>query len=144
MLDHVFCMQLAAQYAAKSRCSRAQCGAVIVADDRIISYGFNSPPKNNPRHATCDRTVPSSKKPKSDRIIEARVSGYPLSDAILFFVRIDENGQIKRSGRPYCTVCSRLALDNDIGYWALYHEDGIRIYNSVDYNRESILYDSLT
>jgi hypothetical protein len=32
----------------------------------------------------------------------------------LYFVRIDENGKPIHAGKPYCTICSKMALDAGI------------------------------
>ena len=55
----------------------------------------------------------------------------------LYYVKVDENGVTKRSGEPYCTVCSRLALDSGVGRFALWHEEGVRQYPTDIYNQLS-------
>ena len=52
-------------------------------------------------------------------------------------VILDEEGVVKRSGEPYCTQCSRLALDQGIGTFTLWHEEGIRQYPTDFYNQLS-------
>jgi len=42
-----------------------------------------------------------------------------------------------KSGKPYCTVCSRLALDNGIKEFVLWHTDGIKGYDTKEYNKLS-------
>jgi hypothetical protein len=63
-----------------------------------------------------------------------------LAGSKLYFVRVDENGMIKRSGQPYCTVCSRMALDVGIGHFLLWHNQGIREYETGAYDRLSYGY----
>lgn len=58
----------------------------------------------------------------------------------LFFTRVDENGMCKRSGKPYCTICSKMALDVGIREFNLWHEDGIYAYPTDEYNRLSYEY----
>lgn len=41
-----------------------------------------------------------------------------LEGSILFFIRLDENDNPKRSGEPYCTICSKSALDVGISKFA--------------------------
>ena len=55
----------------------------------------------------------------------------------LYFSRVDAEGNIKKSGEPYCTVCSRLALDTGISEFLLWQEAGIRSYPTDEYNRLS-------
>ena len=59
----------------------------------------------------------------------------------LYFVRVDENGSSKRSGKPYCTVCSRLALDAGISHFLLWHEEGVGEYQTDEYNNLSYEYE---
>ncbi len=61
-------------------------------------------------------------------------SGTKIAGAKLYFIRINDEGNIQRSGEPYCTVCSRLALDAGIGHFLLWHEDGIAEYETGEYH----------
>jgi hypothetical protein len=60
----------------------------------------------------------------------------------LYFVRVDMNAplNILFSGEPYCTVCSRFALDVGIKTFALWHEYGIIQYPTDVYNQLSYAY----
>ena len=58
----------------------------------------------------------------------------------LYFTRVGDNGQIKKSGKPYCTVCSRMALDAGIDRFILWHEGGICSYSADEYNELSYSY----
>jgi len=40
----------------------------------------------------------------------------------LYFVRIDENGKPTHAGKPYCTICSKMALDAGICEFVLWDE----------------------
>lgn len=57
-------------------------------------------------------------------------SGKDLRGSILYFTRVDADGEIVYSGEPYCTVCSRLVYDAGIASWALWHTNGIRLYSA--------------
>ncbi len=63
-----------------------------------------------------------------------------MSGSNLFFVRVDNEGNIKKSGQPYCTVCSRLALDTGIAQFYLWHEEGITAYDTNEYDKLSYRY----
>ena len=39
-----------------------------------------------------------------------------------------------KAGKPYCTVCSRLAIDSGIVEFVLWHESGITAYPTDEYN----------
>ena len=54
--DHIY-MHLAADLAARSHCVRAQVGAVLTKDTRIISIGYNGPP---PGTHNCDEEWPET------------------------------------------------------------------------------------
>jgi len=60
-----------------------------------------------------------------------------ISGSKLYFVRVDNDGAIKKSGDPYCTVCSRLALDVGIDTFLLWHKEGISEYQTQEYNNLS-------
>lgn len=131
----------AAKEAFLSNCQRDKCGAVIVLENKIIGRGHNGP-AGIKEYCRLDLVV--SAKPKSDRtccvhaewraIFEALKSGENLKRAVLYFSRADQNGNIITSGEPYCTVCSRLALDADIGFFALWQKEGIRKWQTEKYN----------
>ncbi len=136
----------AAKVAGKALCLRDKCGAVIVVGDRVIASGYNAPPGDDVANRKCEIDLPTSgrKKAKSDctccihaewrAIADAQKTGEDLSSAVLYFTRVDADSRILYSGEPYCTVCSRLALDAGIGYWALWHEDGVKLYGAQEYN----------
>ncbi len=142
--------------AQKAECLRDKCGAVVVLNGEIIGRGFSSPAgglvldKNGESNRKCELNLITSAKPKSDRtccvhaewraIISAlkqKNDTQNLNGSILYFTRVDGEGNILKSGEPYCTVCSRLALDNGISYLALWHESGIKLYNTREYNELS-------
>lgn len=138
----------AAREAAKALCLKDKCGAVVVIDGKIVGRGFNGPPLNDIDRRKCHLNLIESRKPKSDRTCcvhaEERAitsalmgQGQLLSGGTLYFTRVDEAGKILRSGAPYCTLCSRHALDSGLKFFALWHEEGIRLYDTVEYNELS-------
>ncbi len=139
----------AAKCAQGALCARDKCGAVLVNSGQIIGRGYNAPPQDNLKHAKCSLEYgKDQRKPKADRtccmhaewraILEA-LRKYPkkLIGSTLYFVRINEKGEPKFSGEPYCTHCSRLALDVGIAKFALWRQDGVKLYNTADYNNLS-------
>jgi deoxycytidylate deaminase len=137
----------AANEAKKSLCLRDRCGAVVVLNEKVIGRGYNAPPNDDIASQKCILNLVQSVKPKSDRtccvhaewraIIDAVRNEKNLNGSTLFFMRVNENGNILKSGQPYCTACSRLALDNGISFFALWHENGIRTYGTKEYNELS-------
>ena len=134
----------AAEEAKKALCLRAKCGAVIVMNGKIIGRGYNASPNDDISHQKCNLDYRTSSKPKSDRtccmhaewraIINAIRNKKNISGSSLYFVRVDNEGNVLKSGKPYCTVCSRLALDTGIKYFGLWHEVGIKMYDTQEYD----------
>lgn len=144
-------MEYAAEAAKRSLCLRSRCGAVIVKNGEVIGEGYNAPPKDSVEAGTCLEEFALPQRFKYDRTCcvhaewralfdAARRNPEKLRGADLYFVRVDEKGTIKKAGKPYCTVCSRLALDNGLGGFALWHEEGIRLYPTEEYHRLSSEY----
>ncbi|MDB4984240.1 MAG: deoxycytidylate deaminase [Patescibacteria group bacterium] len=137
-----------AKIAMKALCKRDKCGAVIVSNGMIIGEGYNAPPNDNIVDAKCTCEYPEHlKKPKSDRtccmhaewraILDSLKKGNDLKGSVLYFGRIDDQGNLLPSGEPYCTVCSRLALDTGIAEFVLEHSDNIVAYETKEYNEMS-------
>lgn len=136
----------AARDAENSSCLRSKCGTVIVKNNKIIGRGYNSPPGNKtPTECIKDKL---SKTFKSDRTCCLHSEQRAIMDALkhysneiegstLYFVRLDNNNQIKYSARPKCTICSKMALDVGITNFVLWHEKGITVYKTDEYNRIS-------
>lgn len=140
--EHFF--KEAAKEAEKALCLRDKCGAVIVLENIIIGRGYNAPPNDDISQRKCGDDYGISPKPKSDRtccmhaewraIIDAIRNRGDISGSVLYFTRIDDGGNILKSGKPYCTVCSRLALDTRIKFFGLWHEEGVKFYETQEYN----------
>ena len=138
----------AAGEAKKSNCLRSQCGAVIVNDGKIIGKGFNSPPGNKkpercikedlPEDFVSDRTccIHAEDRAVRDALVKnpAKVMG-----SRLYFIRL-KNGEIVKAGKPYCTMCSKMALDAGLAEFVLWHEEGICMYGTEEYNDLSFKY----
>jgi deoxycytidylate deaminase len=141
----------AVKTAKKALCLRSKCGSIIVKEGKIIGRGYNAPPLDDPKLRTCFKDYNLPQKFKYDRTCCVHAEQRAIFDALknnskqlsgsrLYFIRLDENGDIKRSGKPYCTVCSRLALDSGIKEFVLWHIEGICVYETDEYNRLSYEY----
>lgn len=149
MQTHEYWFNKARDLARDGGCLRAKCGAVIIKNGEIIGQGYNAPPKDDQENQKCENAnYDRGKKLKYDltccvhaewRALTDALQKYPeeLIDATLYYVRLDENKEIRFSGEPFCTVCSRLALDLGLKYFALWHESGIVLYDTKDYNDRS-------
>ena len=140
----------AAKTAVRALCLNAKCGAVIVKDNEIIGEGYNAPPLDDEENRMCDKEIINN-KPNYDKTCCVHAEWRAITDALkrnpekifgakLYFTRVDENGKILQSGQPYCTVCSRLALDAGIAKFVLWHENGICEYDTKEYNQLSYDY----
>jgi deoxycytidylate deaminase len=136
--------------AAQSGCLRGHGGSVIVKNGAVIARGFNSPPRNNPGYRTClneydipagfrhDRTCCIHAEQRA--IAEAVKNQVDMAGARIYFAHIDDNHQIIPATSLKCTICSRAVLDAGITEFALFCPDGIRVYDTVDFNRQSYEY----
>lgn len=135
----------AGEAASKATCHRALCGSVIVSRDNVvIGTGYNAPPLNDGAQRKCDVEYSSVKKPKSDKTCCVHAEWNAILDALknhpkeidgstLYFMRIDDSGEFTQAGDPYCTVCSRLALQSGISSFGLWN-DGPRMIDTKKYN----------
>ena len=137
--------ELAAAQARQSLCLDKKCGAIIVADDQVIGAGFNGPPKDDLTLRRCHITMDKQKMYPSDksccihaeqRAVYKALTHDPkeLEGADLFYVSVDKDGNICPSGLPWCTHCSKLALDVGIDQFWLWHEQGPQAYPTNKYN----------
>ena len=136
----------AERVARNALCQRAKCGAVIVsANGELIGEGYNAPPRNDLLAAKCGEEFDRSKKPKYDITCCVHAEWRAMSDALanhpqeiigatLYYVRLGEDGVRRPSRLPFCTVCSRLALDLRLARFGLWHENDIVLYDTKDYN----------
>ncbi|MDR2063448.1 MAG: hypothetical protein LBQ02_01480 [Candidatus Nomurabacteria bacterium] len=147
------CFELAAEQARKATCKRARCGSVIITDDthEVIGVGHNGPPLGDESQRTCEAEWDLGIKPKYDKTccIHAewraifdvlKTNADKISRATLWFMRVDENGEWTDAGEPFCTVCSRLALESGLANFALWVDGKPKIYTTADYNKASYAY----
>lgn len=62
-----------------------------------------------------------------------------VSGSTLYFMRVNEAGEFTEAGEPYCTVCSRLALESGIATFGLWN-DGPEMIDTAAYNQRSYAY----
>lgn len=144
-------MNSAAKVADKASCLRSKCGSVIVRDGEIIGEGFNSSPDAREDQRRCNTSKDEYHKKVTDKtccvhaeqrvIMDAlRKNPDKLSGSRLYFIRLDDDGNISKAGKPYCTICSKMALDAGIAEFVLWHEEGICVYETGEYNTLSYQY----
>jgi deoxycytidylate deaminase len=145
-----FWMYQAAEQAELALCARAKCGTVIVSGGKAIGLGYNAPALDSEENRMCgDDFVPG--KPRYDKTCCIHAEWRAIMDALtrhadriagstLYFTRVDAGGGILKAGQPFCTVCSRLALDSGIATFVLWQEAGLAAYETQEYNRVSYEY----
>lgn len=142
-------MRVALTIATNAECDRSRCGAIIVSDENtLIGSGYNSPAGTKKR---CHIDKSTYHRKVTDKTCCVHAEQRAIMDALkhnpnllegstLYFVRLDDNGEIAKSGEPYCTICSKMALDVGIKDFVLWHEDGICAYDTEYYNELSYEY----
>lgn len=151
-MAHEEAFLLAGECAKRSTCKKDFCGAVIVKDGVVIGEGWNTPAGNREDQRMCEvAEYDWMKKKKADKTCCVHAEWRAILDALrrnpdrivgstLYFTRVDAEGTLLPSGEPYCTVCSRLALDAGIASFALWKHDGICVADIGEYNRRSYQY----
>ena len=109
--DHIF-MNLAIDLAKRSHCVKAQVGAVLTRDTRIISIGYNGPPAHT---HNCDEEWPADGCPRDSKG-SCSLALHAEENAILYAVK---NGARLEGATLYttlspCLPCARLIFSAGI------------------------------
>jgi len=115
---------------------------------KIIGEGYNSKPCNEIGKCTKDEVSPLF---KSDRTCCVHAEQRAIMDALernpdqlpgstIYYLRLDNNNIPTFSGEPYCTICSKMALDVGISKFVLYLKQGWTDYDTKYYNDLSFNY----
>ena len=141
----------AAEVALNSTCLRDKCGSIIVKNDEVIGTGFNSPPANKESQRRCSASKDSYHKKITDKTCCVHAEQRAIIDTLkrnpdkivgsrLYFIRLDDKGNQTKAGKPYCTICSKMALDVGIAEFVLWHDKGVCVYDTKEYNALSFQY----
>ena len=140
----------ALRVAEQSTCTRARCGAVLVADDTVIGEGYNSPPAHDEsqRRCTHDKTRYATKVTDKTCCIHAEQRAIldalkkhadGVMGATLYFARVYPDGALMRIGDGakssalYCTLCTKLMYEVGVSRFVLQHIDGLVAYDKSEY-----------
>jgi deoxycytidylate deaminase len=131
-----------------SFCLSSQSGCVIVKNGLVIGRGTNSPP-GNVKIARCEKDdLPANFRSDKSCCIHAEQRAILdafslgknfLKGSTLYYIR-KKLGKKVFAGKPYCTICSKLALDAGIKEFVLWHENGIAAYDAREYNALSFAF----
>lgn len=148
---HKYYFEEARRTALQATCNRARCGSVIVdAGGQIIGRGYNAPPLGDESQRMCDVELDKNIKQNNDKtccvhaewnaIIDAlQHHAHKIEGSTLYFMRVNEAGESTHAGDPYCTVCSRLALQSGIAYFGLWQDRPV-LFDTAEYNSRSYVY----
>ena len=105
-------MNLATDLAQRSHCVKAQVGAVLTKDNRIISIGYNGPPAGT---HNCDEEFPNVGCPRDSKN-SCSLALHAEENAILYAVK---NGATLEGATLYltlspCLSCARLIFSSGI------------------------------
>jgi deoxycytidylate deaminase len=141
----------AEKIAQNSTCERSKCGSIIVKDSNVLGAGFNSSPLELKNQKRCLNSKDIYDKKVTDKTCCIHAEQRAIFDALrrfdenikgsrLYFVRLNDEDKKGYSGEPYCTICSKMALDTGISEFVLYKKEGICVYNTQEYNDLSYKY----
>ena len=141
---------LCAKVALDGTCERSKCGSVVVKDGKIIGTGSNTPPGGLESQRRCTNDKRSYHFKVTDKTCCTHAEQRSISDAMLrnpgkhigatiYFIRLGEDNKLSKAGDPYCTICSKRALDEGLTKFILWHEAGVVEYDTDEYH--SLSYD---
>lgn len=142
----------AQEIARRSKCTDSQCGCVIIKNNVVIGSGFNSPPREMETQKRCNISKDSYHNRVTDKTCCIHAEQRAIMDCLqnnsdkiagskLYFIHVDNAGNILKAGKPYCTICSKMALDVGIKEFILWHKENIISYDTEEYNSISFKYD---
>lgn len=127
---HDMFLAIAEVMAQRGTCERAQVGAVIVRDKRVVSTGYNGSPAGLPhcKEAGCDNTKPCTitVHAEANAIVFAARHGIPLDGTILYCTHSP------------CLACSQLIINagvSEVVYKYAYRiSDGLELMEKAGIN----------
>ena len=144
--DHIF-MNLATDLAKRSHCVKAQVGAVLTKDTRIISIGYNGPPAGT---HNCDEEWPETGCPRDARG-SCSLALHAEENAILYAVKNGANleGATLYTTLSPCLPCARLIFSAGVKhvfflnfyaeYKGLPSDEGVDFLNRFGVNAEKVI-----
>ena len=136
---------LCAKVALEGTCLRSKGGSIVVKDSEIIGTGCNTPPGGLESQRRCTNDKQAYHFKVTDKTCCAHAEQRAMSDAMLrnpgkhvgatiYFLRLDADGNPQKAGDPYCTGCSKRALDEGLSKFVLWREEGVAEYDTDEYH----------
>jgi dCMP deaminase len=124
--EHIF-MNLATDLAKRSHCVKAQVGAVLAKDTRIISIGYNGPPAGT---HNCDEEWPTSGCARDSKG-SCSLALHAEENAILYAVKNGANleGATLYTTLSPCLPCARLIFSAGIKH--VYYDKSYAQYKGI-------------
>ncbi len=124
---------------------------MVVKDGKVIGAGYNAPPLDDVKQRRCQDKINKYAKNPTDKTCCIHAEQRAILDALekhsadltgadLYYVSVNEAGELQFAGKPYCTHCSKLALDTGIARFGLWHRGGPKLYDTKTYNDLSFSY----
>jgi dCMP deaminase len=144
--NHIF-MNLATDLSKRSHCVKAQVGAVLTKDTRIISIGYNGPPAGT---HNCDEEWPGTGCPRDARG-SCSLALHAEENAILYAVKNGANleGATLYTTLSPCLPCARLIFSAGIKhvyfinsyaeYKGMPSDEGVDFLNHFGVNAEKFV-----
>ncbi len=141
-----------AELARTAGCQDWQCAAIIVSEDGdTIGEGVNSPPGNLESQRRCQRDKMALHPKVSDKSCCVHAEQRAVMDALrknpskvpgstLYYARLGKDGKLAPSGEPWCTICSKMALDAGVSFFVLLKKEGYVVHSTDEYNALSYSY----
>jgi deoxycytidylate deaminase len=96
--------------------------------------GYNSPAHEDESQMRCFVDKNTLHRKVTDKTCCVHAEQRAIMDALrnnpdgligstLYFIRLGLKGEMSFSGEPYCTICSKMALDTGIKEFVLCHKD---------------------
>jgi dCMP deaminase len=130
-------MELAAKLALRSHCVKAQVGAVLTKDTRIVSLGYNGPPAGT---HNCDEEWPGTGCPRDSRG-SCSLALHAEQNAILYATKnnVSMDGAVLYITLSPCIACARVIFT--VGIKKVVYKDsyaefkGLPVEEGVDFLR---------
>ncbi|MGE0569359.1 MAG: cytidine/deoxycytidylate deaminase family protein [Bacteroidia bacterium] len=120
-------MELAGKLATRSHCVKAQVGAVLTKDTRIISLGYNGPPAGT---HNCDEEWPESGCPRDSKG-SCSLALHAEQNAILYAANnnVNMNGSTLYVTLAPCIACARVIYN--VGIKKVYFKDSYAKFKGI-------------
>jgi len=144
--DHEEFMKAAWDEAEKAKCHKSHFGAVIVKDGNILARGHNEPVgepcqvclrKEKNIGGGLNSELCFSVHAEQNALLQALKEKKDISNALMYIGHIKNGEKKKFSGKPFCTVCSRLIAASGLKGVVLWMGNDYAFLSANEFNEES-------